>query len=72
MAIQARKNRIDKVLKILKSAEPPLSEVKFVSLASYNVGVSPAKIQEYLTILKNLGVVDIEGGMITWEKNEKN
>ncbi len=68
MAVEARKNRIDRVLKMLKSAEPPIAYVKFVSLASYNVGVSPAKIQEYLKMLENLGVFDMEGGLLTWEQ----
>lgn len=64
-ALEDRKLRIDRVLKMLKSAEPPIPEVKFVSLASYNVGVSQVKIREYLEILENLGVFDIEEGMIT-------
>lgn len=59
-AMQERKNRIDRLLKMLKSAEPPIDEAKLRAVASFNLGVSPQKINEYLNILYQLEVFRYE------------
>ncbi len=47
-------------MKQLKSAEPPIDEGKFRAMASYNLGVSPQKINEYLGILHQMEVFRYE------------
>jgi len=64
MAVEGRRRRVDRVLKMLKSAEPPMGEVRFVAMASYNIGVSQKTIREYLQVLEGMGVFDIEEGLI--------
>lgn len=60
MALRDRKNRIDRLLKMLKSAEQPIDEGRFRAVASYNLGVSPQKINEYLGILHQMEVFRYE------------
>ncbi len=58
MSTESRRKRIDKLLKMLKSAEQPVDEVKFRAMASYNLGVSIAKINEYLTMFYQMEVFE--------------
>ncbi len=60
MSTEGRRKRIDKLLKMLKSAEPPIDEGKFRAIASYNLGVSTAKINEYLMVLHQMEVYRYE------------
>ncbi len=39
-----------------------IDSVKFVSMCSYNLGVSTEKIVEYLSMLAGMGVVRIDWG----------
>ena len=64
-AMKERKNRIDRLLKMLKSAESPIDEGKLRAVASWNLGVSPQKINEYLGILHQMEVFEYtEEGMV--------
>lgn len=67
MAEQVRKNRIKRLLKMLKSAEPPVEERKFVSIASFNLGVSMKKVREYLDMLEGMEVVKYDEGTLIWQ-----
>lgn len=50
---------------MLKSAESPIDEGKLRAVASYNLGVSPQKINEYLSILHQMEVFEYtEKGMV--------
>lgn len=66
MAEARRQNRMKRIIKMLKSADPPVIERKFVSIASYNIGVSVKKIREYLDVLEGMGVVQYDEGELKW------
>ena len=66
MAEQVRINRVKRLLKMLKSAEPPVEERKFVSTASFNLGVSMKKVREYLDMLEGMDVVKYDEGTLEW------
>jgi len=66
MAVRERKKRIDFLLKLLKSAEPPIDERQFISIASFNIGVSVPKIKEYLDLLKNMNVIQNDERELKW------
>ena len=48
------------MLKMLKSAEAPIDESKLRAVASFNLGVSAQKINEYLKILHQMEVFRYE------------
>lgn len=65
MAVTVRQNRMERIVKMLKSASPA-DEVKFVATASYNIGVSMKKIREYVEVLEGMGVVVQQDGELVW------
>ncbi|MBA7650263.1 hypothetical protein ES703_58066 [subsurface metagenome] len=54
------------LVKMLKSAEPPIAEKKFVAISAYNQAVSVTKIREYLALLEDMEVLEIDTGVIKW------
>ena len=64
MSLRDRKKRIDNLLKMLKSAEPPIQELKFRAVASFNLGVSTTKINEYLEMLHQMEVFRYDEGVM--------
>ena len=66
MAINQRKQRLENLMKMLKSFEPPVVKRKFMAVASYNIGVSVKRIQEYLDLLVNMEVLEDEGDELKW------
>ncbi|GAI01981.1 unnamed protein product [marine sediment metagenome] len=54
------------LVKMLKSAEPPISEKKFVAISAYNQAVSVTKIREYLALLEDMEVLENEKGVLKW------
>ena len=68
MAEQVRRQRMAWLVKMLKSAEPPINSRKFIAISAYNQAVSVPKIREYLDLLVDMEVLDDEGGVLTWKK----
>lgn len=66
MAEEVRRNRMAWLVKMLKSAEPPIAEKKFVAISAYNQAVSVTKIREYLALLEDMEVLEIDTGVIKW------
>jgi len=66
MAEQVRRQRMAWLVKMLKSAEPPISEKKFVAISAYNQAVSVTKIREYLALLEDMEVLENEKGVLKW------
>jgi len=66
MAEQVRRQRMAWLVKMLKSAEPPIMEKKFVAIASYNQAVSVTKIREYLALLIDMEVLEEQGDELKW------
>jgi len=55
------------LVKMLKSAEPPIDEKKFVAMCAYNQAVSSTKIKEYLNVLIHMEVLEEEAGVLKWK-----
>jgi len=66
MAEEVRRGRMAWLVKMLKSAEPPIMEKKFVAISAYNQAVSVTKIREYLALLKDMEVLEEEGEELKW------
>lgn len=66
MAEQVRRQRMEWLVKMLKSAEPPIDEKRFVAVSAYNQAVSVTKIREYLALLEDMEVLENENGVLKW------
>jgi len=66
MAEQVRRRRMDWLVKMLESAEPPILEKRFVAISAYNQAVSETKIREYLNLLKAMEVLEEKDEVLTW------
>ena len=66
MAEDLIRQRMAWLVKMLKSAEPPIAEKKFVAVSAYNQAVSVTKIREYLDLLVDMEVLENEDGVLTW------
>ena len=66
MAEQVRRQRMAWLVKMLKSAEPPVNEKKFVAISAYNQAVSVTKIREYLDLLVDMEVLEKDGEELKW------
>ena len=66
MAEQVRRQRMAWLVKMLKSAEPPIITKKFIAIGAYNQAVSATKIREYLDLLKDMEVLEEEGEELKW------
>ena len=66
MAEQVRRQHMDWLVKMLKSAEPPIKTKKFIAVSAYNQAVSVTKIREYLDLLKDMEVLIEEGEEMQW------
>ncbi|GAI49797.1 unnamed protein product, partial [marine sediment metagenome] len=65
--IPIRQRRMDWLVKMLKSAEPPIETRKFVATCAYNQAVSMKVIREYLQILEDMEVLIDDGEEIVWQ-----
>ena len=61
-----RHQRMAWLVKMLKSAEPPIMVKKFVAVCAYNQGVRASKIKEYLDLLVDMEVLETNGEELTW------
>ena len=61
-----RHQRMAWLVKMLKSAEPPISVKKFVAIGAYNQGVSVTKIREYLDLLIDMEVLEEDEEELKW------
>jgi len=66
MAEEVRRRRMAWLVNMLKSAEPPIDEKKFVAISAYNQAVSVDKIREYLNVLIDMEVLGDDGGELKW------
>jgi len=66
MAEEVRRQRMAWLVKMLKSAEPPIAEKKFVAISAYNQAVSVTKIREYLALLEDMEVLETDGEVLKW------
>lgn len=68
MTENVRKKRIDWMVKLLESAEPPILTRKFIATCAYNLGLSTKKIWEYLGLLEDIEAIkmDSEDEEIKW------
>ncbi|GAH07216.1 unnamed protein product, partial [marine sediment metagenome] len=61
MAEEVRRQRMAWLVKMLKSAEPPIVSKKFIAVSAYNQAVSVNKIREYLDLLVDMEVLEDSG-----------
>ena len=66
MAETVRRERMDWLVTMLKSAEPPIQSKRFIAVAAYNQAVSVAKIREYLDLLVDMEVLVDDGEELKW------
>lgn len=66
MAEEVRRQRMAWLVKMLKSAEPPILTRKFIAMGAYNQAVSVTKIREYLDLLVDMEVLEDKGGELKW------
>ena len=66
MAESVRRARMEWLVKMLKSAEPPIRREYFIALCAYNQAVSIPKIQEYLDLLVDMEVLEDNGEELKW------
>ena len=66
MAEEVRRQRMEWLVKMLKSAEPPIMSKKFIAISAYNQAVSVTKIREYLNLLVDMEVLDDDGEELKW------
>ena len=61
-----RHERMAWLVKMLKSAEPPIKRRKFEAMSAYNQGVSRQKIKDYLSILADMEVLEVTEDELKW------
>ena len=54
------------LVKMLKSAEPPIKKDYFTALCAYNQAVSVTKIREYLDLLIDMEVLEEDEEELKW------
>jgi len=72
MTEKVRKTRMAWLVKMLENAEPPVEIKKFVAIGSYNLGLSVEKICEYLKVLEDMEVleIDVGKGVLKWKRKK--
>jgi len=63
--IEDRTRRIFSIKKALNEVKR-VEERRFIAQSSLDLGCTPAKIEEYLVLLRDSGLVKIEDGFIEW------
>lgn len=66
MAENVRRARMEWLVKMLESAEPPIITKKFMAVSAYNQAVSVTKIREYLDLLVDMEVLEEKGEELKW------